>query len=247
MAGGSLDRGRWREPRVHPSVRSARGGLHRTGRGEPGKAGDADQLGPRRPGPAVSAVELTDLNDRDFLGRQVKGSPGPARYTSMVQGDGGSGSFERFFAATKDDVFRSLLLITRDRSLADDGVAEAFTRALERWPDVSAHPVPKAWVARTALNYVRSDRRRFRWFAGGVPDVAEREQAPPDPQLIERVLRLPKRQREVIALRILLDLSEERTAELLGIAPGTVGAHLSNALARLERELSAARITEVEG
>jgi RNA polymerase sigma factor (sigma-70 family) len=163
----------------------------------------------------------------------------------MVQGE--RGSFERFFAATKDDVFRSLLMITRDRSLADDGVAEAFTRALERWPDVSVHPAPKAWVARTALNYVRSDRRRFRWFGGGVPDVADREQTPADPQLVASVLRLPRRQREVIALRILLDLSEERTGELLGIAPGTVGAHLSKALARLERELRDAGITEVEG
>lgn len=59
--------------------------------------------------------------------------------------------------------------------------------------------------------------------------------------------RLPRRQREVIALRILLDLSTERTAELLGIAQGTVGAHLSKALARLERELVGTEITEVEG
>ena len=168
----------------------------------------------------------------------------------MVVAGGRADSFERFFAATKDDVFRSLLVITRDRALADDGVAEAFTRAFERWADVSVHPAPKAWVARTALNYVRSDRRRFRRFATDVPDVPDApvpETSAPDPQLVARVLGLPRRQREVIALRILLDLSEERTAELLGIATGTVGAHLSKALGRLERELADAGITEVEG
>jgi RNA polymerase sigma-70 factor (ECF subfamily) len=165
----------------------------------------------------------------------------------MVQAGVGAQSFERFFAATRDDVFRSLLVITRDRALADDGVAEAFTRAYERWSDVAVHPAPKAWVARTALNYVRSDRRRFRSFASEVPDVPAGEPTPPDPQLVARVLKLPRRQREVIALRILLDLSEERTAELLGIASGTVSAHLSKALARLERELTQAGITEVEG
>jgi RNA polymerase sigma factor (sigma-70 family) len=165
----------------------------------------------------------------------------------MVVAGGRADSFERFFAATKDDVFRSLVVITRDRALADDGVAEAFTRAFERWSDVSIHPAPKAWVARTALNYVRSDRRRFRWFASEVPDTPGPETSAPDPQLVTRVLRLPRRQRDVIALRILLDLSEERTAELLGIAAGTVGAHLSKALARLERELTDAGITEVEG
>ncbi len=165
----------------------------------------------------------------------------------MVQSGGADRTFERFFAETKDDVFRSLLVITRDRALADDGVAEAFTRAFERWSEVAVHPAPKSWVARTALNYVRSDRRRFRRFAPDVLDIPAAEQFPPDPQLVSRVLRLPGRQREVIALRILLDLSEERTAELLGIAPGTVGVHLSRALARLERELTEARITEVEG
>jgi DNA-directed RNA polymerase specialized sigma24 family protein len=165
----------------------------------------------------------------------------------MVGAGGRAESFERFFAATKDDVFRSLLVITRDRALADDGVAEAFTRAFERWSDVSVHPAPKAWVARTALNHVRSDRRRFRWFTADVPDVPGTETPTPDPQLVARVLRLPRRQREVLALRILLDLSEQRTAELLGIASGTVGAHLSKALSRLQRELTDAGITEVEG
>jgi RNA polymerase sigma-70 factor (ECF subfamily) len=168
----------------------------------------------------------------------------------MVVAGGRAESFERFFAATKDDVFRSLLVITRDPALADDGVAEAFTRAFERWSDVSVHPAPKAWVARTALNHVRSDRRRFRWITSDVPDIPdapEPEVSTIDPQLVARVLRLPRRQREVVALRILLDLSEERTAELLGIATGTVGAHLSKALGRLERELTDAGITEVEG
>jgi len=165
----------------------------------------------------------------------------------MVQSGDAGGSFERFFAGAKDDLFRSLLVITRDRTLADDGVAEAFTRALERWSEVSVHPAPKAWVARTALNYIRSDRRRHRWFTADIPEIATSDPEPPDPRLVERVLKLPGRQREVIALRILLDLSEERAAEVLGIAPGTVGAHLSKGLARLGRELDEAGITEVEG
>ena len=51
------------------------------------------------------------------------------RYTSMVQRDGGSESFERFFAATKDHVYRSLLVITRDQALADDGAIKPATVA----------------------------------------------------------------------------------------------------------------------
>ena len=109
----------------------------------------------------------------------------------MVQRDGVSESFERFFAATKDHVYRSLLVITRDQTLADDGVAEAYARAFERWDDVANHPAPKTWVARTALNYVRSDRRRTRRIIFGLPDLRAPVRDLPDPQLVALVLRLP--------------------------------------------------------
>ncbi len=47
------------------------------------------------------------------------------------------------------------------------------------------------------------------------------------------LLRLPARQRQVVALRLFLDLDTARTAEVLGIAPSTVKAHLARALAAL--------------
>jgi DNA-directed RNA polymerase specialized sigma24 family protein len=51
------------------------------------------------------------------------------------------------------------------------------------------------------------------------------------------LLRLPVRQRQVVALRLFLDLDTGRTAEVLGIAPGTVTAHLARAIAALRRDL----------
>jgi RNA polymerase sigma-70 factor (ECF subfamily) len=48
---------------------------------------------------------------------------------------------------------------------------------------------------------------------------------------------LPTRQRQVIALRIFMDLDTARTAEVLGIAPGTVRAHLSRAIDALRHDL----------
>jgi RNA polymerase sigma-70 factor (ECF subfamily) len=50
--------------------------------------------------------------------------------------------------------------------------------------------------------------------------------------------RLSPRQREVIVLRVLLDLDTHSTAIVLGIAPGTVTAHLSRAADALQRELA---------
>jgi RNA polymerase sigma factor (sigma-70 family) len=51
--------------------------------------------------------------------------------------------------------------------------------------------------------------------------------------LLAALRRLPARQREVVTLRLLLDLDTETTARVLGIAPGTVGAHLHKAVATL--------------
>jgi RNA polymerase sigma factor (sigma-70 family) len=63
---------------------------------------------------------------------------------------------------------------------------------------------------------------------------------------LSALARLPKRQREVIALRVFLDLDTRATAVVLGIAPGTVTAHLSRAIAVLRDQLAPLHTTEVE-
>ena len=129
-----------------------------------------------------------------------------------------------------------------DRQLAEDLVAEAFARAWARWRAVSNHPAPQAWVVRTALNTrVSWWRRRSREVA--LPDaVTERASdgsldGPVDHALMTALRRLPRRQRQVIALRIFLDLDTARTADVLGIAQGTVTAHLARAISALRSDL----------
>jgi DNA-directed RNA polymerase specialized sigma24 family protein len=55
------------------------------------------------------------------------------------------------------------------------------------------------------------------------------------------LLRLPARQRQVAALRLFPDLDTAGTAQVPGIAPGTVQAHLGRALAALRGDLIPAR------
>lgn len=57
------------------------------------------------------------------------------------------------------------------------------------------------------------------------------------------VLALPHRQREVVALRIMLDLDTEATAQLLGIEASTVGVHLHRALHALKATLATTETT----
>ena len=152
-----------------------------------------------------------------------------------------AGEFAWFYQSSKDGCLRAVLASVGDRHLAEDLVAEAFVRALMAWRTVRQHPAPGAWVVRTALNTrISWWRRRRREVPLGDYDAP----APPGPDpvmdaaLLAELRRLPPRQREVIALRVFLDLDTQTTAAVLGIAPGTVGAHLSQAVAGLRSHIS---------
>jgi RNA polymerase sigma-70 factor (ECF subfamily) len=148
-------------------------------------------------------------------------------------------AFEQFFAGSRDGVLRAVVLATRQPDRAEEAVAEAFARAFERWDVLVEHPNPAGWVVRTAMNQFISGWRIWRREAGeprdlvAVPD----ESRSLDPALLRHLWRLPRRQREVVALRILLDFDTRQTAETLGMAQGTVGAHLNRALASLRLAL----------
>ena len=144
--------------------------------------------------------------------------------------------FAEFYESPRDDCLRIVLLNVGDRYLAQDLVAEAYTRAWVSWRKVRALEVPRAWVVRTALNpHVSWWRRRRREVALGNHDIAmpAEQAAAVSGDLLAVLRRLPARQREVVTLRLLLDLDTETTARVLGIAPGTVGAHLHKAVATL--------------
>jgi RNA polymerase sigma factor (sigma-70 family) len=64
--------------------------------------------------------------------------------------------------------------------------------------------------------------------------------------LLAALRHLPDRQREVIALRVFLDLDIDTIARHLGIAPATVRVHLSRAVATLRHELSPYHAMEVD-
>ncbi len=151
--------------------------------------------------------------------------------------------FAEFYRGARDDCLRTVLISVGDHSAAQDLVDEAFARAYARWRTVSRHPAPRAWVVRTALNTHISRWRRSRREIP-VPDpglVADPPANDPttgvDSEIMAALLRLPGRQRQVIALRLVLDLDTARTAMVLGIAPGTVKEHLARALVSLRADL----------
>jgi len=160
--------------------------------------------------------------------------------------------FAEFYRTSSDDCLRTVLISVGDRDTAQDLVAEAFARACASWRTVSRHPAPAAWVVRTALNMnVSRWRRRHREVT--VSDLSVVEDLPArgqvadssvDPRIMAALMRLPVRQRQVVALRLLLDLDTRDTAAALGIAPNTVMAHMGQALAALRHDLEPERQQE---
>ena len=144
-----------------------------------------------------------------------------------------------------DDVYRYLLVLTRDPTLAEDLASETFERALRAWRRFD----PRRGSARTwlcslarnaALDWFRSDRRRRRREEA----VAEPEGALEHPDLglsppLERALAaLSAADREVIALRVVLDLDPQQAANLLGVSATACTTRLNRALKRLEERLN---------
>src|SRR5512142_2472407 len=107
--------------------------------------------------------------------------------------------FVEFYRAGKADCLRAVMAATGDRQLAEDLVAEAFTRAWTSWRTVARHPSPRAWVVRTALNLGVSTwrkRRREVALAGHDRPVVPADSVDVDPALMAALRQLPARQRE---------------------------------------------------
>jgi RNA polymerase sigma factor (sigma-70 family) len=152
--------------------------------------------------------------------------------------------FAEFYRGSKDECLLTVLVSVGDHDTAQDLVAEAFARAWASWRTVSRHPAPRAWVVRTALNAnISRWRRRRREVSVPDPDTVmdlpavDRTDSSVDPRIMAALMRLPARQRQVVALRLFLDLDTDRSAAVLGIAPGTVQAHLGRAIAALRKDL----------
>jgi RNA polymerase sigma-70 factor (sigma-E family) len=146
-------------------------------------------------------------------------------------------TFDDFYRRTRQRLLGFVYLHTGDQAEAQDSVQEAFARAWQRWPVVSAHADPEAWVrvvaTRIAISKWRSLRSRAKAYVrhGAVGSVPA-----PSGQTLEVVSalrRLPEAQRTAIALFYLLDLSVEEVAKATGVPTGTVKARLSRGREKL--------------
>jgi RNA polymerase sigma-70 factor (sigma-E family) len=154
-----------------------------------------------------------------------------------------------------DDLYRAhglglvrfALMLVGDQSTAEDVVQEAFLALYRGWHRVDDPGAALAYLRAAVLNgarsVLRSRRRglaRLRRSVQHDPPVWSAEAAAMDRAdrraVLAAVARLPQRQREVLALRYYLGLSEHEVSGILGVARGTVSSTAARALAALARQ-----------
>jgi RNA polymerase sigma-70 factor, ECF subfamily len=161
----------------------------------------------------------------------------------------GTASFAAAARAHLDAVYRYLLTMTKDATLAEDLASETFERALRRWhrfdPSRAGERTWLLMLARSAaLDHFRADERRRRreerFTREQELDEEElRVELGLSPALEQALGALSAAEREVIALRVVVELDGETTARVLGISSTTCSTRLSRALRKLEERVSA--------
>jgi RNA polymerase sigma-70 factor, ECF subfamily len=151
---------------------------------------------------------------------------------------------ESFAAAAEqclDDVYAYLIYLTGDPTVAEDLTQETFEKAQRRWMRFDARRgEARTWLCQiarsTALDHFRGERRRrSREERVALPERQEaRFGLGLSPGLQRALASLSAGEREVVALRVVLDLDGESAARMLGITPTACSTRLSRALRKLE-------------
>ena len=156
-------------------------------------------------------------------------------------------SFSAVAEAEIDAVHRYLVFLTGNRAVAEDLTGETFEKAFRMWRRFDPRRgTPRVWLCRiarnTALDHFRTEERRRRREERYARDLPEAEETPIGTGALEAALaQLSPSEREVVALRILLELDGPTAARVLGISATACSTRLSRALRRLEEMMSNAR------
>jgi len=147
---------------------------------------------------------------------------------SITPADSYSAAYPRLQRAASQHAHRLL----RDRGEADDVVQDALLRAYVSWDAIAGFE--EAWVGRVAIN-LAIGRLRRKPLPVTVAERGSEISLPVDLRidLTRAVDCLPRRQRQVVLLRYVGDLSVREVAGVLEISPGSVKRHLHRAMAAL--------------
>src|SRR6202167_6486447 len=208
--------------------------------------GDREQAGRLRSEVAVRRRPPASdhpADDHPASDHPANGHPGddPAADSAGQPSDLVAGLFRAHAVA----LVRVATLLLGDQQSAEDVVQDAFFGLYRGLPGLrdrsKALPYLRASVINGSRSVLRGRKRAFLRQVQHEPPVWSAESAAMDGEdrkaLLAAVARLPRRAREVLALRYYLDLADYEIAAALGISRATVSSTASRALAKLAREL----------
>ena len=149
------------------------------------------------------------------------------------------------------DRLRRMIACRIDRRLTgridpSDVVQEVLLRAQQKWDRIGSVDLPHAYVKRMVTNEYLSWRRRraakdvalcMTTLESVTPPVGDTTHHYDEREaMLQRIAKLPRKQRAAIVLRYYENYEDSEIAQMLGCAEGTVRSHISRALATLRMD-----------
>ena len=151
---------------------------------------------------------------------------------------------ERLYAAHIQEATRLAYLLTGERELAEDIAQDAFVKAAGRVWYVRGEDAFGAYLMKSVVNVCKNHWRRRKVERNYLEKAKAEHRATSHqadvPQwlaIVDALGELPLRQRTAVVLRHYADLSERRTADLMGCTVGTVKTLTSRGLATLRERM----------
>ena len=169
-----------------------------------------------RGAPTTPTAGLTELDDRTLMDRHRGGD---------------TAAFGEIFRRHRDRMWAVAMRTTGDHEMAADCVQEAFISAFRRADGYRGEAALTTWLHRIVVNACLDRLRRERTPVRRAGDLAELDladahdrHASAETGLVVRAAlgRLPEAQRLALVLVDMQGLSVSETAEILGVAEGTV-------------------------
>lgn len=146
---------------------------------------------------------------------------------------GAERQLESVFREEAPRLWRSLLLATGSREVADDAVSEAFAQALRRGEQIRD---PAAWIWRVAFRLAGAEMRRQRSLTE-FPENGPQEMPESLVNVFRALAQLTLHQRTAVVLADYAGHPHRDIARVLGSSVSAVGVHLHRGRRRLRRLL----------
>jgi len=163
---------------------------------------------------------------------------------------GDRAAFDEIVRLHRQMIYRVVYRLLGNHHDADEAAQQAFIRAWKSRHGFRGDSALRTWLTRIALNAAKSLHSGRRPMEELMENHRESPAEPVDEtirrqQLRARVQRLvgelPPRQREVVALKVLSEMTYKEVADVMGLSEGTIKAHLHQAVANLRRAMVPAR------